>query len=124
MRAGLTRRWAPVAGYMVVIFLLSSVSQVPRAPSGTDKVVHVALYVGLALTVLRALAGRLRAPFTVLHLALSVAITTAYGATDEFHQRFVPHRSADYRDLVADGCGALLAAGACGAWSIISSRKP
>jgi len=45
VRPALTRRWAPVAAYMAFIFLLSSVSQVPRAPSGTDKVVHVGLYV-------------------------------------------------------------------------------
>jgi len=124
VRAGRLRRWAPVAAYMAVIFLLSSVSQVPRAPSGTDKVVHVALYAGLALLVLRALAGRLPGPLVPRHLVLTVAITVGYGATDEFHQGFVPNRSADYRDLLADGFGALLAAGGCGAWSIISSRKP
>lgn len=121
--AGHFRRWAPVAAYMVGIFLLSSVSRVPRAPSGTDKVVHVALYVGLALTVLRALAGRLRGPLSARHLLLAVIVTVAYGASDEFHQRFVPNRSSDVMDLVADGCGALIAAAGSKAWSIISSRK-
>ncbi len=108
---------------MAGIFLLSSVSRVPQAPSGTDKVVHVALYVGLALTWLRALADGLRGPFSAGQLVLAVVLTVAYGASDEFHQRFVPNRSSDVMDLVADAGGACIAAAGCKAWSIISSRK-
>lgn len=35
-------------------------------------------------------------------------VTTAYGATDELHQRWVPYRSSDPWDLLADGVGAML----------------
>lgn len=35
-------------------------------------------------------------------------VTTAYGASDELHQRWVPRRSSDPWDLLADGVGAIL----------------
>ena len=37
---------------------------------------------------------------------LPAVITVLYGATDEFHQSFVPLRDASVRDLVADAAGA------------------
>ena len=40
----------------------------------------------------------------------------AYGASDEWHQSFVPGRHADVWDLAADGVGAALALGVVGAW--------
>jgi len=39
----------------------------------------------------------------------SIAIGTLYGVTDEFHQTFVPHRSASLMDLCADFMGLLFA---------------
>jgi VanZ family protein len=33
-----------------------------------------------------------------------------YGATDEFHQYFVPNRSAEVQDWLADVLGAVIAA--------------
>ena len=50
--------WGPVAAYLVAIFLESSVSQVPELPTGvSDKDAHGFLYAGMALLILRALAG-------------------------------------------------------------------
>ncbi|MCK4731371.1 MAG: VanZ family protein, partial [Methanophagales archaeon] len=39
----------------------------------------------------------------------SIAIGTLYGVTDEFHQYFVPFRSASSMDLCADFMGLLFA---------------
>jgi VanZ family protein len=39
----------------------------------------------------------------------AIFVTVAYGASDEWHQAFVPGRHADLADLVADAAGAILA---------------
>lgn len=41
---------------------------------------------------------------------LSILITSAYAATDEFHQTFVPGRSGQLSDVLLDSCGALTGA--------------
>lgn len=95
--------------YAGVIFLLSSWSSPPNPPAGfTDKHVHAAVYAGLALLVFRALSrGWMRLGAGI---ALGTTVLTGlYGASDELHQYFVPGRSCDWRDLVADVTGAAVA---------------
>ena len=41
---------------------------------------------------------------------LAVVLASGYGATDEFHQRFVHGRSPDVHDWIADTLGALAGA--------------
>ena len=41
---------------------------------------------------------------------LAVLITAAYAASDEFHQRFVPGRSGEFKDVMIDTSGAALGA--------------
>jgi len=50
---------------------------------------------------------------------LALAYYQTYGVSDEFHQRFVPGRSSDVYDLLADAEGA--AAASLGAWAILKS---
>ena len=108
--------WGPPAVYALAIFASSSLSAAPSPPLHlTDKHVHVLAYAGLALVLVRALSGGRWAgvtPATALQAAL---MTIAYGATDEWHQSFVPGRDADVRDLVADAVGAALAVAVVGA---------
>jgi VanZ family protein len=52
-------------------------------------------------------------------LATAWLIATAYGATDEWHQSFVPNRHAEFRDLQADALGACAGVIAVWAWGII-----
>jgi VanZ family protein len=54
--------------------------------------------------------------------ALSFLLATLYGVTDEVHQSFVPGRNPDWRDVVADGLGALLGAGVTIAVAHLRSR--
>ena len=114
--------WGPVAAYMAVIFVLSAQSQPPLPSQLSDKQGHSLVYMGLAVTVGRALAGGIAAGTSLRMAAAAWAIASGYGATDEWHQSFVPGRSADVRDWFADATGALLGAGACWAWGIIRSR--
>lgn len=120
-RAVWLKWWAPALVYAIAIFVCSSISFPPSLPGPvTDKDVHVVLYAGLALLVLRAVVrGRWREVTTTAGFQ-AIAITTAYGASDEWHQRFVPGRTADLRDLLADAvgaAGAVLLVWGVGRWS-------
>ncbi len=42
---------------------------------------------------------------------LAILITSAYGVADELHQRFVPPRTCDVWDWVADTVGGAIAVG-------------
>jgi VanZ family protein len=39
---------------------------------------------------------------------MALAIAACYGATDEFHQTFVPSRGASVHDVLIDSCGAAI----------------
>jgi VanZ family protein len=114
--------WGPVVAFMAAIFIVSAQPQPPLPPQLSDTQGHSLAYMGLAVTVGRALAGGLAAGISLPTAAAAWAIASGYGATDEWHQSFVPGRSADVRDWFADAAGALLGAGACWAWGIIRSR--
>jgi VanZ family protein len=102
--------WGPVAAYAVAIFLESSVTQVPELPNGvTDKDAHGMLYAGLAILIVRALAGASWRNVTMTTGVLAILLSVAYGASDELHQRFVTGRTADLLDLAADTAGAAAA---------------
>jgi VanZ family protein len=45
-------------------------------------------------------------------LAIVAVVASLYGVTDELHQAFVPNRSCDLRDWVADTLGGALGASA------------
>jgi VanZ family protein len=95
---------------MMLIYRFSSEADpIPIVTSNVrDKLLHLAEYAGLAMLFSRALAGEgFRLGRACLH---AVLLTIAYGAIDEYHQWFVPLRSADVRDWIADAGGA--AAGA------------
>jgi VanZ family protein len=96
---------------MAMIFVVSSMPSPPQPPElVSDKGVHFLLYSGLSSLVVRALAGGWLRRLTLRAGWLAVLISTAYGATDELHQHFVPPRQMEALDLVADAVGAVLAA--------------
>jgi VanZ family protein len=116
--------WGPVVGYMALVFYASSLSELPAlANRVSDKLEHGLAYAGLGVLLLRALAGGLRGPVRRTSVVLAVAIAACYGVSDELHQHFVPHRSMDAYDLLADTAGAVAAAGALYAWGIIRARN-
>lgn len=101
--------WLPVAVYMAGIFIASSLSTGAGASLVPDKVVHAAVYGGLAIVLLRALGRGLRYPISWPAMLWAVAIAGLYGISDEIHQAFVPTRHADPADLLADVLGAAAA---------------
>jgi VanZ family protein len=102
---------ALAAGWAGALFWASSRPSWPFTPPpflSSDALLHAIAYAVLAALVHGVLApARLGALRTAV---LAAAIAGAYGATDEWHQSFVPGRSADPLDLAADLVGA--AAGA------------
>src|SRR5207249_3243393 len=93
-------------------------------PSGiTDKHEHFFFYGILAALALRALAkGEWRGIQTTTVIG-AVLISSLYGVSDEFHQRFVPGRTYEVGDMVADAIGSAAAAGLLWAWGIIRHRS-
>lgn len=100
--------WLPPLAYMGVIFYLSSQSQpLPELTEHVwDKALHAIEYAGLGLLVVRALRGE-RLPWGAA-IVVTIAIVSAYGASDEWHQSFVPMRDADVRDWMVDTLGAAI----------------
>jgi len=74
-----------------------------------DKVAHVLLYMGFGLLLTAALSSSRNELLSKYAAPFSLLIGTLYGVTDEFHQVFVPYRSASSMDLFADFIGLLLA---------------
>jgi len=73
-----------------------------------DKLLHLTEYTVLAVLLARALIGE-RLP-VLTAIVLAVLLTSAYGATDEYHQLFVPMRSSDVHDWLADTIGGSIGA--------------
>ena len=115
--------WGPVAVYMAMLFWLSSQPVLPGASLTPDWTQHGLAYAGLALVTLRAIARGRWSGVRAGAIAATWIVVTLYGVSDEFHQSFVPERTADVRDIVADGAGAALALAGVWAWGIIR-RSP
>jgi VanZ family protein len=105
--------------YMAAIFAASSLSEPPVPSRVPDVSLHAPAYFGLTLLLIRALAGGRRSGVTTATLAIAWVMAVAYGATDEWHQSFVPTRHAELRDLIADAIGAFAATVVVKAWVII-----
>lgn len=105
------RRVAPFA-WMGFMFWLSAQPHLPSAPEPwldllLKKLGHAALYAVLAALWWQAF---LTTPISPRQAALWAFIISAlYGASDEFHQSFVPGRSARVTDVLIDAAGAAVA---------------
>ena len=121
--------WGPVVLQMLLIFIASSIPNLGALPGGmSDKSGHAIGYGILGAVFLRALAGGKVAGVTWSRAALALLFAVLYGISDEFHQSFVPGRSPDPLDVLADGIGGALGialGGAARAWAILkfSSRS-
>jgi VanZ family protein len=104
---------------MTLIFYLSSFQRAPLPDNVSDKLAHMGAYAVLGVLVVFGFAGRLPVRLTSRLAVLTVLVTTLYGVSDELHQMFVPGRSADVYDVMADAAGAIAAVAVCGLWGIL-----
>jgi VanZ family protein len=108
---------------MALIFYQSSMTSAPLPGGMNDKVAHASGYALLGILVARAFAGGFFRSLDTGAAASSVAITVLYAASDEWHQRFVPGRTADVADLAADAVGAFAAVAVLWACGILWPRS-
>ncbi len=114
--------WLPVIAYMAMLFGFSSLHTLPSPPAGFSFYdVHIAAYAGRAGVTARATGGGLR-DVSLRAVLVAIVISSLYGVSDEYHQRFVPGRTFDVLDMLADAIGSVAGASAAGAWSIIRRR--
>lgn len=92
---------------MAMIFDLSSRSSFAAVAyiHISDKLVHFILYAGLSASLL---IGARKAPFTRMFSPywLVFILAVYFGVSDEYHQGFVPNRTVDIMDWLADTAGA------------------
>ena len=98
------RRWFWPVAVVVLVYFASSRSHVasPGITKIDDKFAHFGVY-GLLGTLVCRIGTRWPSAFWAL------AVVSAFGASDEWHQSFVPGRDADINDWIADSLGATLA---------------
>jgi len=101
--------WFPIILYCLLIFIQSSYPSFKNAPElpYIDKVLHFVAYALLGALFLRAFKTSRIKNNVKLMLILSVLLSSLYGISDEIHQYFVPYRSADLMDVLADILGGL-----------------
>lgn len=101
----------PMVVWATLLFILSSIpgTEIPALwVFGYDKVIHFLLYVVLAWTVYRAIVHQEWNVTLKKHpYIFTILIVALYGATDEWHQLFVPKRSCSLYDWFADCIGAM-----------------
>lgn len=110
--------WAPAIVFASAIFFISSLpgASLPTvAIWSADKVVHAAVFAVLGLLVALPLDRLKLVERKGWLIAVAALIATAYGVSDELHQRFTPGRSPDVADVVADAVGAVI-----GAWTWVA----
>jgi VanZ family protein len=104
----------PFILWIVIIFTESSFPSTvyPEVPIvNIDKLVHIGIYGLLAALCYISLTHQEKYPFLLRNaLIITIIFTALYGASDEFHQYFVPNRDCDFFDWLSDAAGAVIMA--------------
>ena len=103
----------PMVFWAGLIFLASSIpsTKMPHlSVLAYDKLIHGTIFFVFGLLLHRAFEPRSdQKRFPWLRLAIVLFVVMLYGAIDEFHQSFVPGRSVDFFDFLADTIGGVMA---------------
>jgi VanZ family protein len=134
---GVANRWMPVIGWMFLIFVSStavlsaeqtshvvvpfllwlnpqnSVATITTIHLALRKLGHVAEYAILAALLWCALRSTLISVRSIAIAWLVFFASAVFAASDEFHQSFVPVRTASVKDVMIDICGATVALALC-----------
>lgn len=116
-------RWWLVGGWAAIILFFTSIP-LPAMPGAeaahADKVGHFVMYMVLGVLVNRAIGRELSRCHSLFMILIPAALTSVFGAFDEWHQQFV-NRNPALADWLADvaggGVGAALA-------TVVWRRRP
>lgn len=103
---------APAIVWALTLFVVSSIPDLSSPLDITewdDKMEHFLAYAIFGALLIRALAMRRSLPIA-RDFVLAVVLGILFAMTDEWHQHFVPGRSMDALDFVADAIGAVFGA--------------
>ncbi len=111
--------------WAIVIFCLSQIPgvDVPRLVFNTDKLVHAIVYGILGFFTLGSMKSTVEG-YRLFQIVLAVVLVVIYGGLDEFHQHFIPGRTADIHDLMADAVGGMIGVGLLYYFINLRLRKP
>ncbi len=100
----------PAILYATLIFILSASPSISPPPGFVfeDKIYHFIEYGIFSIFLFLAFYTSGREFFRKHVFLLSCLIGMAYAASDEIHQKFVPGRSSEFLDFVADSLGIVL----------------
>ncbi|MFA5156002.1 MAG: VanZ family protein [Candidatus Omnitrophota bacterium] len=103
--------WLPVFVYAGLIFRLSAIpgSDIPGLFPYQDVVFHFLEYAVFALLLSRAIKAYWPQQKKMRRLLAVMALVLVYALSDEFHQLFVPNRTASLIDVIIDCAGGLSA---------------
>lgn len=115
---GATRAWRAILLLLVVGVGWLALAQAPppELDTGWDLANHVLAFAALALAGTLGWPSQPRARWALLVAWL------AYGAAIEFAQQFVPGRSSEWTDLLADAIGVAFGAGLAGLALLAATR--
>lgn len=112
-RPSFLKAFGPAVFWAALLFAESSIpaQAFPESPIlAQDKLIHMGIYGVFGFLLYRGL--RLRGPASATVAGwVTLIVCSLYGASDEFHQHFVPGRSMDVYDWLADTIGVALAIG-------------
>ncbi|MDY0386644.1 MAG: VanZ family protein [Methanolobus sp.] len=97
---------ADIATYLNMDFLIDIAKY---AYGNIDKVAHIVLYFGLGLLLHLTFKNSDNIILRRYAAIFAVLLGVIYGITDEYHQSFVPGRTASLHDLLANGIGVTIA---------------
>ena len=101
-------------GWAGIIFYLSSQPGIdaPLLFPGQDKLFHLIVFAMLGFFLMGSMKAN-SGGYRIIQVWFVILLVAAYGVLDEFHQYFVPGRTVDIFDALADAAGGLL-----GAWAM------